>query len=223
MLFPRSKINVYYLLELLNCDFCRKQFHAKCHTPPVSPNDDEFKCLYCEASGKYRRLACGQCSGCLREMDCMTCVYCVNKYSRGTGQRKKCLFRKCQSWGKNKSEIDSSNIEGGEEEDHHDADCFICQNGGDMVCCDGCTRVYHSDCHKPKIYDLPEGDWYCMECSRSRRDEKEKSEKIRKYTGSLIADIGHRELKCTVRFPKITCISCDEMEGKADAHVFCNQ
>lgn len=226
----------------MSCDFCRKHFHANCQTQPVSPDDDEFKCSYCEASGKCRRLACGQCSGCQREMDCMTCVYCVNKYYRGIGKKKKCLFRRCQSWGKNKTEKDSNNIDHGEvEEDHHDVECFICKNGGgtcswfvllpsqfiyrfhfsyhylirfkDMICCDGCTKVYHSSCHKPKIYDLPEGDWYCMECNQSRKAYK------RKYTGSLIADVGHRELKCTVRFPKITCITCDEVEGEAITHL----
>ena len=207
--------------ELVSCDFCRKQFHANCHSPPSSSNDDAFKCVYCEALGRSRRIACGRCAGCMRESDCMTCVYCVSKYYGSGKQKGKCLFRGCISWGKTTSEVDSniSNGEGGE--DHHDVDCFICQNGGDVVCCDGCTKVYHSNCHKPKIYDLPEGDWFCMECNRSRKGYLEKSENKRKYTGPLIADIGHCEIKCIVRFPKITCMYCDEVEGEANMIMLC--
>lgn len=119
----------FHLLELVSCDFCRKHFHAVCHTPPISPNNGEFKCHYCETSGKFRRHPCGKCAGCVRDTDCMTCVHCVNNYQGLTAKPKKCLFRKCQSWGK-KTDTEGSHIGSDEEEDRHDADCFICKNGG---------------------------------------------------------------------------------------------
>lgn len=82
----------------------------------------------------------------------------------------------------------------------------------DLICCDGCTKVYHAGCHKPKIHDLPEGEWFCMECQKSKREPKEKK---KKYTGPLVADLGHKDIVCTVRFPRIECIVCEEHEGEA--------
>lgn len=50
---------------------------------------------------------------------------------------------------------DSSNADGQQQqeevEDIHDTDCYVCKNGGDLICCDGCTKVYHAYCHKPKL------------------------------------------------------------------------
>lgn len=184
----------------------------------------------------------------------MTCVACVGKYSVGVCTSKKsskCIFRRCQSWGKAKLIRANTDDDGGEgkeeekeeEEDRHDADCFVCQNGGgrfystvfishvlstqksnkvpphaiwlrkDVICCDGCTKVYHSNCHKPKIWDLPEGEWYCMHCAQSKKVPKVK-EKKQKYSGPLVADLGHRDITCTVKFPKIECIVCEEKEGE---------
>ena len=107
------------------------------------------------------------------------------------------------------------NNEDEEEEDIHDTDCYICQEGGDLICCDGCTKVYHSNCHTPKIKALPEGEWYCMECPHLRpKKAKKVKEKKQKYTGPLIAALGDRKVTCTVRFPMVECIVCEEFEGE---------
>ncbi|KAL7541581.1 hypothetical protein ACHAXR_011047 [Thalassiosira sp. AJA248-18] len=226
------------------CDYCRKLYHPDCHDPPISPNDEEFKCAICEALGKNRRIACGKCDGCMRDIDCGTCVTCMNPRSQN-----KCIFRKCQSWGKanliRANTAEDSNNDGEEkeeeEEDHHDVDCYVCKEGGDLICCDGCTKVYHSYCHKyvtiiqlsccyisisfqsfislmlpphflrPKIKELPEGEWHCMHCAQSKKVLKVK-EKKQRYSGPIIADLGHCEVTCTVRFPKIECIVCEEAE-----------
>lgn len=105
-----------------------------CHTPPFSLNDEEFKCSACEAAGRDRRIACGRCDGCTREDDCMTCITCVAKYERGYKKSSKCIFRKCQSWGKSKlvrfgdDTVDNEDDE--EEEDNHDINCHVCAEGG---------------------------------------------------------------------------------------------
>ena len=62
-----------------------------------------------------------------------------------------------------------------------------------------------------EITDLPEGEWFCMHCAPTKKATKEK---IQRYSGPLIADLGHCEVKCTVRFPKIECIACEKEEGK---------
>ena len=45
--------------------------------------------------------------------------------------------------------------------------CFACKEDGILFCCDTCPRGFHSNCHFPKIRDLPVGDWQCIECVRA--------------------------------------------------------
>jgi len=233
--------------SLRSCDYCRRLYHSiGCHTTPTIPpsNNEEFKCNICVAEGKTRRMACGKCDGCLREDDCMSCTACIAKYERGDKKRSKCVFRKCKFLGK--AFTGAADEDQDEGEDIHDTDCFVCQEGGgrsfaiilyyaiphhigltyfhflfnivDLICCDGCTKVYHPACHKPKIHDLsalPE-EWYCMHCCETKKESMAISkQKNKKYTGTLIADMGHCDLKCTVRFPKIECIVCEEQEGES--------
>ncbi|XP_068453038.1 bromodomain adjacent to zinc finger domain protein 2A isoform X2 [Clinocottus analis] len=45
--------------------------------------------------------------------------------------------------------------------------CQVCRKGDNDDClllCDGCDRGCHMYCLKPKITQVPEGDWYCPAC-----------------------------------------------------------
>lgn len=52
-----------------------------------------------------------------------------------------------------------------------DDECWVCKDGGELICCDGCPKVYHVCCIQRSI-DLgivctpPDGDdpWYCQRC-----------------------------------------------------------
>lgn len=33
--------------------------------------------------------------------------------------------------------------------------CAVCLNGGDLLCCDRCPKVYHLVCHMPPLTSLP--------------------------------------------------------------------
>lgn len=52
------------------------------------------------------------------------------------------------------------------EKDSHDWYCFECHNGGDVICCTSCHRVYHLSCISKD--DLPEDDvknkFVCIVC-----------------------------------------------------------
>jgi PHD-finger len=50
-------------------------------------------------------------------------------------------------------------------EDDNDI-CMICGEGGDLVICDGCEKSCHLHCLKPPMIKVPEGDFYCPECSK---------------------------------------------------------
>ncbi|KAG7462265.1 hypothetical protein JOB18_002947 [Solea senegalensis] len=42
--------------------------------------------------------------------------------------------------------------------------CAVCLNGGDLLCCDRCPKVYHLACHVPPLISSPLGDWECTLC-----------------------------------------------------------
>jgi len=48
-----------------------------------------------------------------------------------------------------------------------DDECYICDEGGELICCDYCARAYHLDCHIPAV-DVDGMDdtapWRCMNC-----------------------------------------------------------
>ena len=43
----------------------------------------------------------------------------------------------------------------GTEEVESEDFCAVCLNGGDLLCCDRCPKVYHSACHIPLLISLP--------------------------------------------------------------------
>ncbi|ESO95463.1 hypothetical protein LOTGIDRAFT_117107 [Lottia gigantea] len=42
--------------------------------------------------------------------------------------------------------------------------CACCHNGGDVLCCDKCPRVYHLQCHIPPLQCVPPGVFVCLLC-----------------------------------------------------------
>lgn len=45
--------------------------------------------------------------------------------------------------------------------------CAVCLNGGDLLCCENCPRVYHLPCHVPAIASFPSDNatWICTLCA----------------------------------------------------------
>lgn len=45
--------------------------------------------------------------------------------------------------------------------------CQVCRKGDNddlLLLCDGCDRGCHMYCLRPKITQVPEGDWFCPTC-----------------------------------------------------------
>ncbi|KAL1115373.1 hypothetical protein AAG570_007403 [Ranatra chinensis] len=49
-------------------------------------------------------------------------------------------------------------------DDPNDDWCAVCMDGGDLVCCDNCPKVFHAGCHIPSMATIPEDSWQCMLC-----------------------------------------------------------
>lgn len=52
--------------------------------------------------------------------------------------------------------------------DDHDVngdECRLCGMDGTLLCCDGCPSVYHSRCIGVNKMFIPDGPWFCPECT----------------------------------------------------------
>ncbi|KAL8525327.1 hypothetical protein ACS0TY_014816 [Phlomoides rotata] len=48
--------------------------------------------------------------------------------------------------------------------------CSICEDGGDLLCCENCPRAFHTEC--VGLSSIPTGTWYCKYCRNMFEKEK---------------------------------------------------
>jgi len=72
---------------------------------------------------------------------------------------------------------------GGKEDDPNEDWCAVCINGGDLLCCDHCPKVFHMKCHVPTIKIFPKGDFLCTFCRSLTSPEIEYCDDSRKVKG----------------------------------------
>ncbi|XP_035264145.1 histone-lysine N-methyltransferase, H3 lysine-36 specific [Anguilla anguilla] len=44
--------------------------------------------------------------------------------------------------------------------------CFVCSEGGSLLCCESCPAAFHRECLN---IDMPEGSWFCNDCRASKK------------------------------------------------------
>ncbi|XP_026800594.2 histone-lysine N-methyltransferase NSD2 isoform X3 [Pangasianodon hypophthalmus] len=44
--------------------------------------------------------------------------------------------------------------------------CFICSNGGRLLCCESCPAAFHPDCLN---ITMPDGSWFCYDCRSGKK------------------------------------------------------
>ncbi|XP_038130457.1 transcription intermediary factor 1-alpha isoform X2 [Cyprinodon tularosa] len=59
------------------------------------------------------------------------------------------------------------------EDDPNEDWCAVCQNGGELLCCDKCPKVFHLSCHIPTLNESPSGEWFCSFCRDPESPEME--------------------------------------------------
>ena len=57
-------------------------------------------------------------------------------------------------------------IESDSEEIDWEEYCYVCQDGGNVMCCESCSQVAHYKCAGLRV--APKGEWYCKDCSAKR-------------------------------------------------------
>ncbi|XP_048196248.1 transcription intermediary factor 1-alpha isoform X4 [Perognathus longimembris pacificus] len=81
------------------------------------------------------------------------------------------------------------------DDDPNEDWCAVCQNGGELLCCEKCPKVFHLSCHVPTLANFPSGEWICTFCrdlskpeveydcdAPSHNSEKRKSESLVKLS-----------------------------------------
>ncbi|KAI3989813.1 hypothetical protein MKX01_040783 [Papaver californicum] len=56
------------------------------------------------------------------------------------------------------------------DEDRNSDECRLCGMDGTLLCCDGCPSAYHSRCIGVSKMLLPQGSWFCPECSANKKE-----------------------------------------------------
>jgi len=73
-----------------------------------------------------------------------------------------------------KEESEESESEESSEEDgterSWDEYCFVCNDGGNVLCCESCTQVAHVQCLK--LRSAPTGDWHCPDCLKKQTQKR---------------------------------------------------
>uniref|UniRef100_A0A8C9QYP5 Bromodomain PHD finger transcription factor n=1 Tax=Scleropages formosus TaxID=113540 RepID=A0A8C9QYP5_SCLFO len=46
----------------------------------------------------------------------------------------------------------------------YDDHCRVCHRLGDLLCCETCSAVYHLECVRPPLEEVPEDEWQCEVC-----------------------------------------------------------
>eukprot|EP01038_Epipyxis_sp_PR26KG_P009114 gene9114-12293_t len=65
--------------------------------------------------------------------------------------------------------------------DSNNEECEVCDQGGNMICCDTCSFVFHLECVRPKLNAVPRGRYCCAYCvltSEDSTDEKKNQSKV---------------------------------------------
>jgi hypothetical protein len=70
--------------------------------------------------------------------------------------------------------------------DEHHEQCQVCGKGGKLVCCDGCTLVFHLKC--AGLNSQPKELWYCEGCTEGVDDEQGDEESGEEETGEEDGD-----------------------------------
>jgi len=74
--------------------------------------------------------------------------------------------------------------------------CRICRRKTDpenMLLCDGCDRGHHLYCLKPKLKNVPKGDWFCAECKPKERIRSPKKKMRRVFSSTESEDESEEE------------------------------
>ena len=63
-------------------------------------------------------------------------------------------------------------------EEEWDENCFVCGDGGNLICCDHCPHTVHTQC--VGLAKVPKGDFSCFYCERDAQGRRDRGEADKK-------------------------------------------
>ncbi|XP_061318927.1 tripartite motif-containing protein 66 isoform X2 [Pezoporus flaviventris] len=88
--------------------------------------------------------------------------------------------------------------------------CAVCLNGGELLCCDRCPKVFHLSCHVPALLSFPVGEWVCTLCRNPMKPEVEYDCENTRYSHSNNTQYGldgYDQKKCEKLVLSLFCSS----------------
>ncbi|XP_009077837.1 PREDICTED: tripartite motif-containing protein 66 [Acanthisitta chloris] len=88
--------------------------------------------------------------------------------------------------------------------------CAVCLNGGELLCCDRCPKVFHLSCHVPALLSFPVGEWVCTLCRNPVKPEVEYDCENTRYSHNYSAQYGldnYDQKKCEKLVLSLFCSS----------------
>ncbi|NXH14728.1 TRI66 protein, partial [Bucco capensis] len=88
--------------------------------------------------------------------------------------------------------------------------CAVCLNGGELLCCDRCPKVFHLSCHVPALLSFPVGEWVCTLCRDPVKPEVEYDCENTRYSHSYNVPYGlddYDQKKCEKLVLSLFCSS----------------
>ena len=80
-------------------------------------------------------------------------------------KKKKIKSKKSQTKSNIQASVDSQNADMEQIRERKNRNsCSICREVGDLILCDNCPKSFHFNCLKLKKNEIPEGNWYCINC-----------------------------------------------------------
>ncbi|KAJ8532333.1 hypothetical protein K7X08_012256 [Anisodus acutangulus] len=102
-----------------------------------------------------------------------------------------------------------------EERDQNDDSCGRCGDGGELICCDNCPATFHLACLFTQ--ELPEGSWYCSQCTCQKCGD------VVKYSEALSSPGGLKCSQCEHKYHEACSKLRITKSGQASDTWFCSE
>ncbi|KAM4675999.1 histone-lysine N-methyltransferase, H3 lysine-36 specific [Discoglossus pictus] len=143
---------------------CGKYYHEACafKYPPTTPQNKGFRCSLHICTTCHSTNPSNPSASKGRLMRCVRCpiAYHANDF---------CLAAGTVTLASN-SIICPSHFtprRGCKNHEHVNVSwCFVCSEGGSLLCCESCPAAFHRECLN---IDMPEGSWFCNDCKAGKK------------------------------------------------------
>lgn len=137
--------------EIILCDTCPRAYHLVCLDPELEEAPEgKWSCPHCENEPEDEKPANSSSAKKSSSATASTTTEEEHQMSESMD-------------GEHVDDCDDD----GPANDHHEEFCKVCNDGGELLCCDHCPSAYHTFCLQPPLRNVPDGEWLCPRCSVS--------------------------------------------------------